>query len=696
MKTRSKMTNDEIRMTNACRLRCIGLVLLALFCVMGTAWAHEVQFGQTRVQVDGVEEAQWEDLRRMLMDQLTLNGSGPAGEPLADDLAFFVRQHFIREGWPDAEAGWKLAKGGIELSVKPGKAVRVGTVTLKGEMPLPEDELKKYLMKPTLEREDVDKKLPQWVETDMQQGAGLVQRRLRAEGYLNAETLLLPEPTTGAEMRRDLTLEIIPGPKFIFGQASITGSPPELEKLTQAEMTEASGTPFNEARVQLIQQRLDSICAERGWLHAATTADYTLEKSGGTVDVVFRMQAGERVRISRVTTHEAFSRGAKRVLLAKFKPLTGQIYEAAEADFFFKRALDTGMFALLDTKVLPENGDMAAGNLRITGEETQPITVGFEPGFDTFLGPQFGVTYKNTNWRDTGNTLAAELSYSMAGPVGFVSLTNPAIFNSQHSATTRFALEQFNRFEYDRIGTALSLDVARRVDHALSYSVFIGANANTVSSKVLTLNQTGPTNYSLMNLGANAMYDKRDSPVLPKKGWYIAGRIESSTDALGSGVSFVRSDLRGAWYIPITKKFRFATGAELETIQGATADKIPIDSRVFNGGPYSVRSFGQRKLGPVTPGGTPLGGTSALFASAEFSYEIMTNLEFAVFGDIGSLGQGNNSSPLSYSSDFREAIGAGLRYKLPFGPIRIDYGHNPNPRLGEQSGFLHVTVGFAF
>lgn len=670
--------------------------LLALTCLLAAAQAHEVHFGQTTVHVQGVEEAQWEPLRAMLMDQLTLNGTGPAGAPLADDLAFFVRQHFIREGWPEAAVAWKMAKDGIELTVKPGHAVRVGTVTLKGELPLPEDELKKYLLKPTLEREDVDKKLPQWVEADLQQGAGLVQRRLRAEGFLNAETLLLPAPTAGADMRRDLSLEVKPGPKFIFGQASITGSPPELDKRMQAEMTEARGTPFNEARVQQIQQRLDSICAEHGWLHATTTADYKLGKGGGTVDVVFRVQAGERVRITSITAHEAFSRGAKRVLLAKFKPLKGQLYEAEEADFFFKRALDTGMFSLLDTKVLPDNGSLAAGNLRITGEESKPVTIGFEPGFDTFLGPQMGVTYKNTNWRDSGNTLAAELSYSAAGPVGFVSHTNPAVFNTQHSATTRWALEQFNRFEYNRLGTTLSLDVARRVNHSLSYSVFVSTTANTVTSDVLTRSQTGPTNYSLMNLGASVMYDRRDSPVLTKKGWYVSGRIESSTDTLGSGVSFIRSDLRGGWYVPITKKFRFATGAELNTIQGAAADKIPIDSRVFNGGPYSVRSFGMRKLGPVTPGGTPLGGTSALFASAEFSYEIIPNLELAFFGDIGSLGQGNNSSALSYSSDFREAIGAGLRYHLPFGPIRIDYGHNPNKRTGEQSGFLHITVGFAF
>ena len=58
--------------------------------------------------------------------------------------------------------------------------------------------------------------------------------------------------------------------------------------------------------------------------------------------------------------------------------------------------------------------------------------------------------------------------------------------------------------------------------------------------------------------------------------------------------------------------------------------------------------------------------------------------------------RGNNNSPFDYSSDFRTTVGAGLRYHLPFGPIRIDYGHTMSRREGEGSGMLHVTVGFAF
>jgi outer membrane protein insertion porin family len=44
----------------------------------------------------------------------------------------------------------------------------------------------------------------------------------------------------------------------------------------------------------------------------------------------------------------------------------------------------------------------------------------------------------------------------------------------------------------------------------------------------------------------------------------------------------------------------------------------------------------------------------------------------------------------------RYGIGAGLRYKLPIGPIRLDYGVNPNPREHEDIGAFHFSFGFAF
>ncbi len=44
----------------------------------------------------------------------------------------------------------------------------------------------------------------------------------------------------------------------------------------------------------------------------------------------------------------------------------------------------------------------------------------------------------------------------------------------------------------------------------------------------------------------------------------------------------------------------------------------------------------------------------------------------------------------------RFAVGLGLRYRLPIGPLRIDYGINPDPRGDEAFGAFHFSFGFAF
>ena len=655
---------------------------------------HVIEEGGVSVQVVGGDGMDWSDVGSMLKDQLTLSGNTQPSGPLADDLAFFTRQLYIREGWPEAEVAWEIKGGVILLTIRSAQQVRVGEITWRGDILVPEDELRRFLLRASLERDGADKNNPVWVQREIEAGVGLVQRRYRAEGYLQAEVLLQPAAEPHENGLRDITVEIKAGPHFTFGTVAFTGAPPELEHLMQEQIAQTPGVPFNEARMQQIEGKLTSMAKERGWLLATTTSSYTLGQAGGTVDVQLTMEAGERVLIARLSPHENFSRGSTRVLRAGFKKAVGKYYSAEDLDVMFKRALDTGMFARLDVEPQLQPGiSPPVAELRMTGEETKPQTLGFELGYDTFLGAQAGVNYRNTNFRDTGNTLAAELNYSLAGPLGSVALTDPAIFNSGFSSTLRLALENFSLFEYSRYGSSLNLQLTRQVTKAFSYSLFAGFSVNTVSTDVLTDAELGPSNYALGTIGGSVMLDFRDSPVLPRKGWFLSGRLESTA---GGDVTYMRTDLRGAFYVPITKKFRFAAGGGLLSIQGSPVEDLPIDSRVFNGGPNTVRSFAERELGPMTTGGTPLGGTAAVFGSAEFSYEIYPNLEIALFGDVGSLSGANNGTPFDYSSDFRTAIGAGLRYKLPFGPIRIDYGHNMNQRPGEGSGMLHVTVGFAF
>jgi len=48
------------------------------------------------------------------------------------------------------------------------------------------------------------------------------------------------------------------------------------------------------------------------------------------------------------------------------------------------------------------------------------------------------------------------------------------------------------------------------------------------------------------------------------------------------------------------------------------------------------------------------------------------------------------------SGNLRYGVGLGLRYKLPIGPVRLDYGVNPDRRNGEAFGAFNFSFGFAF
>jgi outer membrane protein assembly factor BamA len=707
MKRRLLQLLLDIHVGARVRVMMLWAVISAILMVQGLraqsatpAPVREIVESGLVLRIEGADAANWRDLESLLTDQLSLSGNTEPSEPLADDLAFFTRQHYVRNGWPKAEVRWEVLPDAISLTISAGYQIRVGDITWSGDVILPTEELRKFLLRLSIEKDGADKQHPVWVDSELQGGVGFVLRRMRAEGYLQAKVTMKPDAEPKANGWRDISMTLKAGPRFLFGTVNLTGAPPELEKLMLEETNRAPGGSFSEASVQNIERRLTSIARERGYLKAVTTSEYVLGSKGGTVDVVLKVQAGDRIRIAQVTPHPDFSKGSKRVLRAGFQGVQGQYYSSADLDLMFRRALDTGMFARLDMEpeILPPEatGGVPYANLRLTGEETKPKTLGFEIGFDTYLGAQAGVTYRNTNLWDYGNTLAAEVTGSTVGLLGSVKITDPAIFNTLFASTVQLAVENFSRFEYSRNGSTLNWELVRRVSVPFSYTLFVGASANDVTTDVLTPAQLGPDSYALAYGGLSMMLDFRNSVVLPTKGWFFSGRLESASDVASSHVGYLRTELRAGWYQPITKKLRIAAAASLRTLQGASAEELPIDSRVFNGGPNSVRSFSERELGPMTGGGTPLGGTSAFYSNIELSYEIYRNLEFAVFTDFGSLGRDNNSSPIDISSDIRTAVGVGLRYRLPFGPIRLDYGHNVDRRRNEPMGTVHLTIGFAF
>jgi outer membrane translocation and assembly module TamA len=193
---------------------------------------------------------------------------------------------------------------------------------------------------------------------------------------------------------------------------------------------------------------------------------------------------------------------------------------------------------------------------------------------------------------------------------------------------------------------------------------------------------------------AEVQHNTSDSLLNPTHGTVLRGRIDNSTTALISDVSFVKLVLEARHYLPLSQRLLLATRLKLGGIEpygGST--EVPFNVRFFAGGPGSVRGFELNRLGPVNADGDPIGGMSLIDGSAELRFPLFGDFGAVLFVDFGNV----FSSPFTYRlGDLRYAVGPGLRYNTPVGPIRLDVGIIVDRRPGENFGHIEFSIGQAF
>ena len=350
----------------------------------------------------------------------------------------------------------------------------------------------------------------------------------------------------------------------------------------------------------------------------------------------------------------------------------------------------------------------------------------------------FDVTRLNFRGRD--HTITFESRVGGLQQRGLISYEAPHLFDSPNWKLTFTGFFDHTldvqTFTSQRLeGTVLADEVINKfstIDYRFNYRLVKALNINT---------NLNPAEIPLLSLpvrlgepGIGYIRNRRDNDLETTRGSYITVDAGVASSYFGSQADFSRILVQYATYHPFGKKqgsgkglvFARSTRIGVETPFGntviiepgqavvSTPTLIPLPERFLMGGGNSHRGFGLNQAGPRDPtSGDPLGGSALFLNNFELRFPPPTlplvgdNMSFAIFEDMGNVFTNGNDmlrSLLRWHQDTRQcsqtvnstfsagtgaalcnynyishAIGIGVRYKTPVGPVRFDFGYALNP-----------------
>ncbi len=223
-----------------------------------------------------------------------------------------------------------------------------------------------------------------------------------------------------------------------------------------------------------------------------------------------------------------------------------------------------------------------------------------------------------------------------------------------------------------------------RLENVQLYNV--AANA----SPEITAEEGTTTNSEVLG---SIVYDRRDNPLISRKGTRITLSPYVAGGPLGGDVNVYGWDVEGAQYFHLPGDLILLFNAEaaaVDVYKGAetrtvidpvfgpvTVSSVPIFDRLFLGGSNNLRGFAYRDVGPRDVGAVSRsGGNSMARATVELTFPIIEKARGAVFYDTGFV----NADAYDYSTDnIASDVGFGIRLDLPVGLLDSDRLWYPDP-----------------
>jgi outer membrane protein assembly complex protein YaeT len=430
------------------------------------------------------------------------------------------------------------------------------------------------------------------------------------------------------------------------------------------------------------------------------TAESGILAHFGPVEIVGNSSVGENVIRRQLT----------------YKP--GELYRRSVVQDTQRRLYNMELFQFVNVEALnPEREDPEV-RTRVTVAEGKHQRVNFGVGYGTEEKARADGEYHHVNFLGGARAAGVHARWSSLDRGVRLDFTQPYLF------TPHFSLglegQQWHTFTpaYQSITSGGKVALMHRTSQQTSWSVSLLSERDdssisndalsdpTLRNDLIALgldptsgHQEGTTNA----FGFDFQRSTADNPLNARRGYQLALHTESAGRLLPGTFNYFALSVDGRHYLPIGNRIVVASRLQVGTIddRGDDGTNVPFSKKYFLGGATSLRGWGRYEVSPLSESGLPLGGNSLLALNAELRGLLRGQLGGVLFVDAGNVWP----NEWQYDpADLRVAVGAGLRYETPVGPVRFDFGYQLNPIQGlmidgaEQTRpwRIHFSIGQAF
>jgi translocation and assembly module TamA len=521
-----------------------------------------------------------------------------------------------------------------------------------------------------------------------------IAQTLRAFGYYDAALRYEVEPIGGGF---EVTVFIAPGPQYTIASyevlkngcaqqpgADLSGCCP----LTAEQLRLPVGSPALSTAIVNAELYLLTELARCGHpLAAIDKRRIDVDMASKQVEAAVCVDEGPLSKFGPVTIYGL--KGVKpRFITRKIEWKEGELYDADLVEETQKKLLKTNLFSsvlVTHAGALDPLGALPV-KMRITEAKHRQISVGVF--YATVDGPGVSLDWVNRNMRGMGEILSLSGEWSPRFVAGTASYKKPDFLvegqalrflaavshetiRPYHAFSYRFASYLERRFDEDRWGSiGVKVDQIHVTDSATNGS------------------------YLLIGTPLFAKYDNGDDMLNPMKGYQVVYQVTPYQSLETGNQRFIKQRLTLASYWGILPKCSFALRLQLGSIAGTARKNVPLPKLFLGGSEDELRGYRYKTVSPLNAERQPLGGRSAIYASAELRIRMTKTIGFVPFADFGTVSGKEMPNP---NGKWFKSVGAGVRYFAFFGPLRFDVGFPLDRRKGIDPAFrIYATVGQSF